>query len=105
MELSSKRGPRMDEDLKKPTRGGEDAKHPESGLEAEPRPPDAVPEVEDRSELARYLDPSAFPARTDALIDCARQNHAPDYLVERLRRLPDRQFDTVEQVWEALPAA
>ena len=105
MEVSSKRGPRMDDDLKKPTRGGEDAKHPESGVERELRPPEAIPEVEDRSELARYLEPSAFPARADALIECAERHHAPDYLLSRLRGLPDRQYENVEQVWESLPTA
>ena len=38
MEVSGKAGPRLDEDLKRPTRGGEDTKHPESALEDEPRP-------------------------------------------------------------------
>ena len=104
MDVSSKRGPRMDEDLKRPTRGGEDTKHPESAIEREPRPPDALPEVEDRSELARYLEPSAFPARADVLIECAERHHAPDYVLDQLRRLPDLQFETVEQVWEALVA-
>ena len=101
MESSSKRGPRMDDDLKKPTRGGEDVKHPESALDVEPRPPDALPDVEDRSELARYLDPSAFPARPAELLERAESHRAPDYLLERLRQLPERQFDTIEQVWEA----
>lgn len=105
MELSNKRGPRMDDDLKSPARGGEDAKIPESALEAEPRPPDAIPEVEDRSELARYLDPSAFPARSDELIERATSHRAPDYLLDRLRGLPDRQFETIDQVWDATRAA
>ena len=105
MDLSNKRGPRMDEDLKAPTRGGEDVKVPESALETEPRPPEAIREVEDRSELARYLDPSAFPARSEELVEQAVSHRAPDYVLARLRGLPDRQFDTVEQVWEATRAA
>jgi hypothetical protein len=101
MEVSSKAGPRLDEDLKRPTRGGEDTKHPESGLEEEPRPPAAVPEVEDRSELARSLQPSAFPARPAELIERAAEQTAPDHIIERLRQLPDRVYSTVEEVWEA----
>jgi hypothetical protein len=91
----------MDEDLKRPTRGGEDTKHPESALENEPRPPAAIPEVEDRSELARSLDPSSFPARAAELLEQAQQNHASERVLALLRRLPDDVYDTVEEVWEA----
>lgn len=101
MEVSAKAGPRLDEDLKRPTRGGEDAKHPESALLEEPRPPEAIPEVEDRSELARNIDPSVFPARPAELLESARSHHASDWIIGLLDSLPDRVYDTVEQVWEA----
>jgi hypothetical protein len=59
-------------------------------------------EVEDRAELARHLAPSVFPAHPDALVETARRNNAPAWVQARLASLPDRVFDTTEQVWEAL---
>jgi hypothetical protein len=62
-------------------------------------------EVEDRAELARHLDRSVFPARPLALVESARRHHAPAWIEARLASLPDRVFDTTEQVWEALGGA
>lgn len=60
-------------------------------------------DVEGRSELARYLDRSAFPALGTLLVDNATGNGAPDALVEQLRRLPaGREYDNVGEVWQAL---
>jgi hypothetical protein len=60
-------------------------------------------ELEARSELARHLDPSIFPAERAALLDDARANHAPEQLVRALEGLPEnRTFPNVEAVWEAL---
>lgn len=57
----------------------------------------------ERSELARYLRPSAMPAAADVLLDVAREGHAPDPVIEELRRLPDGvTFSTTAEVWQAL---
>ena len=60
-------------------------------------------EVEARSELARWLRPSEFPAERDRLLTTARARQAPDAIVTALSRLPDDvTYPTVERVWEAL---
>ena len=59
-------------------------------------------ELEARSELARHLDPSVFPADAGALVANADGNHAPAWVLEALRALPDGQYPTTESVWEAL---
>ena len=59
-------------------------------------------EVEARSDLARHLEGSVFPARPDALVASARRMHAPQDLVDRLSRLPDRTYSHTEAVWEEL---
>ena len=60
-------------------------------------------ELDARSELARSIAPSAFPADRRALLDSARQNQATQPVLERLARLPEgRSFDNVEAVWQAL---
>jgi hypothetical protein len=115
-DASHKKGPRLDEDLKKPTRGGEDARRPEAEIEDDRRPlvdrPDLErppgdiviePDVEERSQIARFLNPSVFPADRQALLASAEGNFAPDWVIERLRRLPDGEtFVNVQAVWVAL---
>ena len=106
MDYESKVGPRQDEDLKRGTRGGEDAKHLDLGTDDIPTDPrsDVGDEtlVEERSALARSLEPSAFPAGRDQLVEIAEANFAPDPVLERLRALPENEhFDNVQQVWEA----
>lgn len=59
-------------------------------------------EVEARSELARYLEPSVFPTDREGLIASAERMHAPDDLLSRLRELPEGVFTHTEAVWEAL---
>jgi len=59
-------------------------------------------EVEARSLLASHLRPSVWPADRDALMACARQTHAPEWLVDRLAALPDGTYTHTEAVWEAL---
>ena len=55
-----------------------------------------------RAELARYLEHRKFPARPDELAAHARERHAPDTVVEQLRSVPDRVYETVSEVWAAL---
>ena len=59
-------------------------------------------EVEERRQLARHLEGSVFPADRDALVESARRMNAPEKLVARLSRLPDREYTHTEAVWEAL---
>ena len=58
--------------------------------------------VLERSELARHLRGSIFPADREAVVACAVEEHAPDDMVHALRTLPDETFVNVEAVWEAL---
>jgi hypothetical protein len=58
--------------------------------------------VEARSELARRLPPSIFPADRAGLVESARRAGAPTQLIAQLERLPEGPFDHLEAVWEAL---
>jgi len=124
---SDKHGPRVDEELKhelsslvhgSPVESrASEAREQEGPADGEPTPdalltgepaptatPDALThdEVEARTELARHLQPSVFPADRAALIESARGMGASDQLLDRLGQLPDGTFDHMEAVWEAL---
>jgi len=62
----------------------------------------SLDDLNGRTELARYLEHRRFPARPDELAAHAEERHAPDAVVEQLRRAPDRIYETVSEVWEAL---
>jgi hypothetical protein len=60
-------------------------------------------DVEKRTELSRHLAAARFPAGRDELIAAARDDHAPDDLMQALDQLPaDQAFETVQAVWQAL---
>jgi hypothetical protein len=60
-------------------------------------------EIVERSELARFLRPSALPADADAVLAVATEEHAPDPVLAELATLPAGvQFATVAEIWEAL---
>ena len=59
-------------------------------------------DVEIRAELARSLRPSAFPAHPARLVEVAEEENASSVLIAFLRRLPDRRYETPEDVYEAL---
>jgi hypothetical protein len=59
-------------------------------------------DIEGRSELARFLEHRQFPARPEELAAHAEERHAPDAVVQQLRQAPDRVYENVAQVWEAL---
>jgi uncharacterized protein DUF2795 len=126
---SSKHGPHMDEQLERElentlrarrstraeewrepeTQADEPAEEPEVDVYPEGELVGGVPEgltpedVAGRAELAAYLGPSAFPGDRAHLIERAREQHAPDHVMEWLGRLPeDQQFRNVQEVWEAL---
>jgi hypothetical protein len=60
-------------------------------------------EAELRSELAKRLRTSAFPANRQTLEDVATEEQAPGHILDLLRRLPDgRTFQNTQDVWQAL---
>jgi hypothetical protein len=60
-------------------------------------------ELEARSEIARHLDPSIFPADREAVLQTAVDNNAPAKVMDWLADLPeDVTFDNVQMVWESL---
>ena len=60
-------------------------------------------EVLQRSELARFLRPSAFPADAATLLAVARDEEATELVLSELGRLPrEVEFPTVAAIWEAL---
>jgi hypothetical protein len=59
--------------------------------------------VRARSELARHLEPSVFPADREALLGSVRDRPGAEEVATALGRLPEgRQFANVQEVWEAL---
>ena len=93
----------------------EEFREQEAGADDEPTPdallrggrdPEANPgldhdEAERRSELARFLEPSAFPGDRDALRAAAEEQQAPPWVLGLLGRLPGDTFENVQRVWEA----
>jgi hypothetical protein len=124
---SDKSSPRLDEEREKETeameRGApvpsrsEEFREMEGASDEEPAPdarlagdrglvdedelgPD---ELEGRSEIARHLDPSIFPANREDLLRSAQENHAPAGVLAELGRLADdRTFENVQEIWKAL---
>ncbi len=112
---SDKGGPRLDDELARETRDmeqgaptparAEESRQQEAAAQGEPSP-DTRPlagDVERRTELARHLRPSAFPADRRTLLETARAEGATEDVLSALRTLPEgRTFSTVEEVWTAL---
>ena len=123
---SDKHSPRVDEAIESHISGlitggregrAEEFREQEGPAEGEPTPDALVrsgdeegaggfslshDELEARSEIARHLRPSVFPARPGALVETAMAEHAPQWVVDRLSTLPDGLYDHFEAVWEAL---
>lgn len=60
-------------------------------------------ELLERSEVARFLRPSALPTDAAGLLAVAREEQAPDPVLAELGRLPaGPTFATTAEVWEAL---
>lgn len=56
-----------------------------------------------RSDLARHLEPSIFPARRSALLGSLHRHQAPDGLMERVADLPSAQeYRNVQAVVQAM---
>lgn len=122
---SDKHSPMLDDELKHQTEAlvdgapaearAQEGREQEGPAEGEPTPDARIrgerggpvngmssDEVNDRAELARYLEPSVFPARPAALVETARSNFAPDGALRRLERLPDETYGNVAEVWTAM---
>jgi hypothetical protein len=124
---SDKHAPRLDEGLKHDTRSivqgspvesrAAESREQEGPAEGEPTPDVRLvgglrpsngeaptdEELEARSDLARHLEPSVFPADREALLASARGQHAPDWVIDALSALPaDGTYPNTEAVWTAL---
>jgi hypothetical protein len=120
---SDKHSPRVDEQLEHETRSLQQGSPVESRVEEfreqegpgddQPTPEPRLHEgrtgsldlddAEARSDIARYLDPAAFPADREGLLASAEANHAPDQVLERLQALPGgRTYGSLPEVWSAL---
>jgi hypothetical protein len=124
---NTKHGPRLDEEMAHEVRaqlqGGAAGSRAEEWREPEPpgedqpdatlipdgERPGGAPEpltgaqVEQRSQLGRYLPLSALPGDRDSLRRAAAERHAPDEVLAALEQLPaGREYETVSQVWQAL---
>src|SRR5262245_9346232 len=58
-----------------------------------------------RSLLASALAPSLFPATTSEVVAMAELSDLEEDMLEAIRRLPSRQFATVQEVWVAIGGA
>ena len=89
---------------------GEDQHVPDAVLSGDSRPVDgdgpALPHdaIEARSELAKHLRISAFPADRESLLAVARDENAPAAVLAMIERLPwsDVQYENVQAVWSAI---
>ena len=120
---SDKHSPRVDEELDHETRSlqqgaplesrveefreqegpGEDQPTPEPRLSEDQTGSLDLDDAEARSDIARYLDPSAFPADRKGLVANAEANNAPEAVLERLQALPaGRTYEAMPDVWAAL---
>jgi len=106
MQMSDKHGPRLADDLAKDTRAGhEELRETESDVRrVDLTIEDSIlaEEVAQRAELARFLQPGAFPARSDELLRMAEDAFATDDVLRLLRALPDGRYDNVQAVWAAV---
>ncbi|MFB9236808.1 DUF2795 domain-containing protein [Plantactinospora siamensis] len=123
---SSKHGPRIDDQMSReaneqvannagarveewhtPEPAGEDQPEPTTVPAGDTRA--GVPqgmtteEVEERSQIGRFVNLSALPGDRAALRASAEENEAPDRILEQLDQLPDGVvYQTINEVWAAL---
>ena len=105
--VRSGREPRV-EDFREMEPAGDDQIVPDTvirgGLHgADPYPEVGHEELAERSEIARHLRKSVWPANRQLLVAVAREENAPQPVLDQLERLPDgREFENVQDVWHAL---
>lgn len=58
-------------------------------------------DVRRRSEVARFLGASVFPADRDTLVGVARDNQATDEVLGLLRALPEGRYENLQAVAQA----
>lgn len=51
-------------------------------------------------DLPRYLEGVSFPASRAAILHTAHQRHADPEMVEKLEKIPDEEYDSLERVVE-----
>jgi hypothetical protein len=103
-ELKANRAVRVEEAYE-PQPSGEDQPTAEYNLSTGgPAPSGMTPQgVTFRTELARHLDRSVYPAKRSALIGALHRHQAPDELVDRVAALPaDERYPNVQAVVRAL---
>lgn len=123
---SDKVSPRRDDELKHQTEGlvrsghsthAEEWKDPEPAGEDQPDAdlaPDGTlhggtpagmtaEDVDGRAEIASYVGKDAYPMVRAQIIDLVMDRHAPDRVVDLVKRLPsDREFHNINEVWTAV---
>ena len=62
----------------------------------------SLDDINGRAELARYLEHGLYPAHPGELAAHAEERHAPDTVLEQLRRAPDRVYENVTELWAAI---
>lgn len=108
MDMSDKHSARVDEDLQKDTRAGEDAREALRPADSRPDVVQTQPGVLDdhdaerRAELARSIEPGVFPARPQQLVESAIGNFASQSVIRALQSLPDQVYENTQAVWQAL---
>jgi hypothetical protein len=108
---SAKHGRRLDEQLRKETRpivqGGHDPRA-EEWKSAEPSGEDQPVvdldgAVDERTEVAGLLGKEIWPATGSMIQRRVREQHGPDWALERVDRLPEgRVFDNFADLWASL---
>lgn len=121
---SAKHGPRLDEQQKHETEGmvrGGGSTHAEEWKEPEPMPspgeaaPSYAPghapgvpqgmtprDVELRSDLAKWISDTHWPASKSELLERARTEGAPDHVLDLVESLPDRDYRNMADIAKAL---
>ena len=56
-------------------------------------------------DVSRYLKGIDLPAGKDDLVEHARENEAPDDLIERIEAMPDEQYETMADVMKGFKAS
>src|SRR4051794_15139531 len=101
---AAKHGSAIDEALTNPRRQSSAGTRHRDRPEEDPASPSVEDDVALRSEVARFLEPSAFPASLGQLREVAHRHHATATVSAWLERAPDdgSVFRTVEELWEAV---
>lgn len=53
------------------------------------------------AEIQWYMEDISFPATKDRIVNLARDNHAPDGVMDLLNQLPDRDYSSPDDVIRA----